>query len=137
MTNKTDKNIRTNQQRAPSQIERAPTGCNTLNTLPANSKTRHYRLFTMDTNPNNPTRSKRSRCSRQPRRDTKELRNFEALLYWTQHSRAVVHIRAKSLEHAERIADGMSSEDIDDWHPVGGELFVESVELVQGGRDHE
>jgi hypothetical protein len=62
---------------------------------------------------------------------------YEAELFWTQHNRATVRIKARSREEAELKADELSSEDIDDWDPFDGEVFIDSVQLVAGGSDDE
>jgi hypothetical protein len=87
------------------------------------------------------TNKPKSTCSKLARRngnagnDNKPLMKYEAELFWTQHNCATVIIEARSLQEAERKADELSSEDIDDWNPVDGELFVNSVELASGGSD--
>jgi hypothetical protein len=70
-------------------------------------------------------------------RDTKPLFSYEAELFWTQHNRATVIIRARSLEEAHDKADEMDSGDIDDWNPVSGDMFVDSVHLADGGSNDE
>jgi hypothetical protein len=91
----------------------------------------------MKTKPNKPTRSKPARHNVRAGNDKKPLFKYEAELFWTQHDRATVIIEARSREEAEAKADGLSSEDVDDWGPTGGEMFVYSIQLVAGGSDNE
>jgi len=64
-------------------------------------------------------------------------KKYEVRLFWTQHNMATVIIQAKSLAEAGKKADAILSEEVDDWNPVDGEIWVESVEPVEGGRGNE
>jgi uncharacterized protein HemX len=87
----------------------------------------------MKTKQHTPTRSNPSRRNRRLSRDTKPLFTYEAELSWTQHNRVTVKIKARSLEEAKRKANELSSEDIDDWDPCSGDMWVDSVQLAAGG----
>ena len=91
----------------------------------------------MKTKQHTPTRSKPSRRKKRLSRDTKPLFTYEAELFWTQHNRATVKIKARSLEEAKQKAGALSSEDIGDWDPFDGDRFVDSVNLVAGGSGDE
>ena len=64
-------------------------------------------------------------------------RKYEATLFWMQHNQATVIIEAKSLAEAEKKADAIESDEIDDWSPCDGEIWVDSVEPVEGGKTNE
>jgi hypothetical protein len=91
----------------------------------------------MKTKHNSPTRSKSARHNGRADNDKNPLFKYEAELYWTQHNRATVIIEARSLAEAEKKADQLSSEDIDDWNPFDGEIWVDSVGLKAGGSGGE
>ena len=91
----------------------------------------------MKTKHNKPTRSKSARHNGRAGNGKKPLFTYEAELFWTQHNRATVKVKAHSREEAEEKADELSSEDIDNWDPIDGDMFVDSVELVAGGSDDE
>lgn len=57
------------------------------------------------------------------------MKIYTATLTFVQSSRAEVKIKARSLKEAECKADEISSEDVDDWNPVDGNITVESVEV--------
>jgi len=65
-----------------------------------------------------------------PRR---KRRKFEVLLNFSQQSWASVVIEADSLAEARQKADGICSDEIDDWNPVHGELDVLDVAPMKGG----
>lgn len=83
----------------------------------------------------NLTRSKRDGRKRPPCRGTKFA--YEVELFWAQHHQATVIITARSYEEAQEKAERLSSEDVDSWVTVNGEMFVNSVSLAQGGTGHE
>jgi hypothetical protein len=56
------------------------------------------------------------------------MKTYIVQLTFVQCSRAEVKIKARSFKEAERMADEISSEDVEDWNPVDGNLTVESVE---------
>lgn len=91
----------------------------------------------MRTRHNTPTRSKLARHNGRAGNDTKPLFTYEAELLWTQHNRAMAKIKARSLEEARRKANELSSEDIEDWDPTAGDMWVDSVQLADGGSDDE
>jgi hypothetical protein len=66
-----------------------------------------------------------------------KMKRYVAALFFTQHSFAAEIIEAKSLAEAKRKADAMEPEDIDDFDPVEGEMWVDSVEPVMEGKRHD
>lgn len=68
---------------------------------------------------------------------TKTRKKYRATLHFTQYSVANVIIEAVSLAEAEKEADEIESDEIDDWTPVEGDFCVDSVEPVEGGQDNE
>ena len=69
--------------------------------------------------------------------DTNTCKKYKATLFWTQHNQATVIIEANSLAEAREKADEIDSDEIDDWNPCDGDLYVDSVEPVKGGKAHE
>jgi hypothetical protein len=67
--------------------------------------------------------------------DANTPRKYEATLYFTQHSKATVIIEATSLEEAVEKADDINADEIDDWNPFDGEVVVDTVQSVKGGKD--
>jgi hypothetical protein len=53
---------------------------------------------------------------------------YEAILTFTQSSRAKVVIEADSIEDAQAKADEIQSDEVNDWNPIDGNVYVESVE---------
>lgn len=88
-------------------------------------------------NQNNATRSKLTPSNEGSGDDTNKLQKFEVILTWTQHNHATTIIEAVSLEQAEEVADAIQSEDIVKWKPMYGELYVHSVEPVEGGKEND
>ena len=62
---------------------------------------------------------------------------YQAILSFTQHSRAKVIIEAASLAEAEAQAEEIEPDEVDDWDSFDGELYVDSVETLTGGKDDE
>lgn len=89
----------------------------------------------MNNKPNEPTRSAPEAHKGQTAADTKK--KYEIMLGYTQHSMAKVIVEARSLAGAQRMADNIEPEDVDDFDPVDGKLRVEWVELYEGGQDDE
>ena len=69
--------------------------------------------------------------------DNNHSNKYEVTLRWTQYNIAKVIIEAASLAEAEEKAEEIESDEIDDWNPVDGELYVDSVEPVSEGKSHE
>jgi hypothetical protein len=88
----------------------------------------------MTTKHNTPTRSKSVRHNGKAGNDTNPLMKFQAELFWTQYNRATVTIEARSHEEARQQANAISSEDVDDWNPFDGEIYVASVGFVEEGK---
>ena len=87
------------------------------------------------------TKTKKQTCSAskahngQTAADTNK--KYEVRLFWSQESEARVIIEAASSAKAEEMAEAIESEDIDVWNPIAGELFVDSVEPVDGGQSND
>ena len=69
--------------------------------------------------------------------NTNQRKEYQATLCYTQRSQATVSIIAQSLAEARAKADKITPELVDDWDPVDGELYVEFVELAEGGENHD
>ncbi|MGD0816194.1 MAG: hypothetical protein ABSA83_21590 [Verrucomicrobiota bacterium] len=89
----------------------------------------------MKTDTNTPTSSAANAHDGQTAADTKK--KYEVTLFWTQHNIGEVIIEADSLAEAEEMADEIESDEIDDWNPTDGEIWVDSVEPIEGGQDNE
>ena len=89
----------------------------------------------MKTNQNKKNSSKLASSNEGAGNDTKF--SYEVELFWTQHSRATIVIKAKSLAEAEEMADELCSDEIEDWESCAGDMFVASVQLADGGSDDE
>lgn len=49
-------------------------------------------------------------------------------LTYTQASRATVEIEAESQEEAQELAENIQADEVNDFNPIDGELYVEGVE---------
>jgi hypothetical protein len=67
----------------------------------------------------------------------KRLKKFEVELNFTQYSEATVIIEAASLAEAEKKADEIASEEIQDFDIVDAQLSVVSVKPAVEGISHE
>jgi hypothetical protein len=56
------------------------------------------------------------------------MKTYIVQLTFVQYSRAEMTIKARSLKEAERKAEKINSEDVEEWEPTGGEVSVGSVE---------
>ena len=64
--------------------------------------------------------------------DNNPATKYEAVLCFTQHSRATVIIKAKSLEEANEKANDIHADEIDDWNPFDGDVYVDAVQPFTG-----
>ncbi|MGD0138972.1 MAG: hypothetical protein ABSD28_08855 [Tepidisphaeraceae bacterium] len=71
------------------------------------------------------------------KKNANAMKRYEVMLYWTQYNKATITIKANSLADAEAKADEICSDEIDDWNPVDGELWVESVDPCEEDKSHE
>ncbi|HET7624397.1 MAG TPA: hypothetical protein VFM25_03960 [Verrucomicrobiae bacterium] len=62
------------------------------------------------------------------------MKTYSVSLNFVQYNRADILIKARSLKHAERLADEIGSDEVDEWSPVDGEVSVESVHEVKPRR---
>jgi hypothetical protein len=88
---------------------------------------------------NTQTRSTLAQSNDRAGNDTNQMKKFEVILGFTQYSKATVIIEAATLEEAEEKADELGADEIDDWNPFDGEVFVHSVEpkTEEGKADHD
>lgn len=67
--------------------------------------------------------------------DNKRLAKYEARFLRTHLAKVI--IIATSLAEAEKLAEAVNDDDIRNWDPDGGEVFLESVEAVSEGQSHD
>lgn len=93
----------------------------------------------MKTNHNTPTRSTANAHNEQTAADTNNTKNYRVVLYYTQTCEAVLNIKADSLAQAKALANEIESEQLTDdiLNPISGEIVIDSIELIDGGKTDE
>ena len=91
----------------------------------------------MNTENNQPTRSTPEPHPESTGRDNDLKQKFRVKLHWTQLSTAIVILKADSVEQAEELADKIDMEAIEEWQPCDGDMYVQSVELMEEGLNND
>jgi len=58
------------------------------------------------------------------------MKKYQITFTYTQTSRASAIIKAKNEEEAREKAEEMTSDELEDFNPIDGNLYVEGVEAV-------
>ncbi|MGD0904741.1 MAG: hypothetical protein ABR924_17535 [Terracidiphilus sp.] len=69
--------------------------------------------------------------------DPKGPAKYEAVLRFTQYSRAVVPLHADSLAEAQKLADEIHADDVEDWNFLYDDVSVEEVQEAGEGVEDE
>lgn len=92
---------------------------------------------TMKTKTKTSTRSASNAHKGQTTADTNNLKEFEVYIFRAQHGHGRIVVEAATLEEAQKMANNIRPDEIEDWDIYDAQVYVDSVEPVDKGQEYE